>query len=297
MKKSLIFVAGLLGILFISCGKSGKSNVVVSDLTSTNSAVNFKQMKVAAESVAYEDADFDITDNAVEAPSAEFERKLIKNGYVTISVPDFGSIDNMIQNYAKMYGGYITNTFLSEYNYNAEIKVPSSAFDNAMNNMGTLGEVKNRSQNSSDVTDEYYDLESRINTKKILKEKLEGYLKKAASIKELMDIERQLNNVVSELESMEGRMKRLSNQIDYSTININAVLPTGYSDSGFDWPDLKDKFSKLGYNIVNFLAGFLVFILYLVLYGLPILALVAFLFWLLFGKVGLLRKLYNKLKK
>lgn len=297
MKKSLIFVAGLLGILFISCGKSGKSNVVVSDLTSTNSAVNFKQMKVAAESVAYEEADFDITDNDVEAPSAEFERKLIKNGYVTISVPDFGSIDNMIQNYAKMYGGYITNTFLSEYNYNAEIKVPSSAFDNAMNNMGTLGEVKNRSQNSSDVTDEYYDLESRINTKKILKEKLEGYLKKAASIKELMDIERQLNNVVSELESMEGRMKRLSNQIDYSTININAVLPTGYSDSGFDWPDLKDKFSKLGFNIVNFLAGFLVFILYLVLYGLPILALVAFLFWLLFGKVGLLRKLYNKLKK
>lgn len=297
MKKSLIFVAGLLGILFISCGKSGKSNVVVSDLTSTNSAVNFKQMKVAAESVAYEEADFDLTDNAVEAPSAEFERKLIKNGYVTISVPDFASIDNMIQDYAKMYGGYITNTFLSEYNYNAEIKVPSSAFDNAMNNMGTLGEVKNRSQNSSDVTDEYYDLESRINTKKILKEKLEGYLKKAASIKELMDIERQLNNVVSELESMEGRMKRLSNQIDYSTININAVLPTGYSDSGFDWPDLKDKFSKLGFNIVNFLAGFLVFILYLVLYGLPILALVAFLFWLLFGKVGLLRKLYNKLKK
>lgn len=297
MKKSLIFVAGLLGILFISCGKSGKNNVVVSDLTSTNSAVNFKQMKVAAESVAYEEADFDLTDNAVEAPSAEFERKLIKNGYVTISVPDFGSIDNMIQDYAKMYGGYITNTFLSEYNYNAEIKVPSSAFDNAMNNMGTLGEVKNRSQNSSDVTDEYYDLESRINTKKILKEKLEGYLKKAASIKELMDIERQLNNVVSELESMEGRMKRLSNQIDYSTININAVLPTGYSDSGFDWPDLKEKFSKLGFNIVNFLAGFLVFILYLVLYGLPILALVAFLFWLLFGKVGLLRKLYNKLKK
>lgn len=307
MKKSVFFTACLLCVLFISCGGSARKNAPVysdvayavsEDNVSYKSEMAVSSMKKVADNGVYADMDaaFEL-EESVEVPAPGVERKLIKNGYVTICVPKFDEIENQIQKYAKMYGGYITNTYLSEYNYSAEIKIPSVNFETAMNNAGTLGEVKNRSQNANDVTEEFYDLDSRINTKKILKNKLEGYLKQASSMKELLEIERQLNNVVSELESMEGRMKRLSNQIDYSTININAVLPTGYSDTGYEWPNLKEKFSQLGVNIVNFFAGFLVFLLYLIVYGIPILAVGAFLFWLLFGKVGVLRKLYNKLKK
>lgn len=301
MKKSLFIIAAAISILFASCGeKSSNGNVMYAEDVAyeTAAAVNLNrvqmkqnskmEMAVAEDSMSY-----------VEAPDADYEsvRKLIKNGYVSISVDSFDDIENKIQAYANLYKGYITNTYMSENNYSAEIKVPCSSFEDAMNNAGSIGEVKSRSQNADDVTDEYYDLESRINSKKILKEKLEGYLKQAASISDLMEVERQLNNVISDLEAMEGRMNRLSKQIEYSTININVMLPVGYNDSGYVWPDLKQKFRELGVNIVDFFASFLMVIIYLIIYGVPVVAIGALLFWLLFGKIGLLVKLYNLIKR
>lgn len=304
MKKTLLFTASILSLMLLSCGKKSSGKVAVyngiAPEMAMEEALYDMDDSIAVSSKKAVARSSDVSANgAFEPAPAEYEaeRKLIKTGYATINVPSFENIELNVQNYAKLYGGYITNTFLSETNYSAEIKVPCTRFEEAMNNVGALGDVKSRSQNASDVTDEYYDLESRINSKKILKEKLEGYLKKADSIKDLMEIERQLNSVVSDLEAMEGRMKRLSKQIDYSTISIQAYLPAGFTDTGYDWPDLGEDFKEIGYNIVNFLAGLFIFAIYLVLYGVPILALCAFLFWLLFGKVGLLRKLFGKLKK
>lgn len=307
MKKILFFMAVVLSILFISCGKSSKKSAAIyQDLAYAepqeaavyNSGITMSSMRKAT--VNNEIADMDVAyemEESVEVPAAGVERKLIKNGYVYLNVPSFDSIEMQVQNYAKLYGGYITNTYLSENNYSAEIKIPSDNFENAMNNVGTLGEVKNRSQNANDVTEEFYDLETRINTKKILKDKFENYLKQAASVKDLLDIERQLNNVVTELESMEGRMKRLSNQIDYSTININAVLPTGFVDTGYNWPDIKEDFRKMGVNIVQFFEGLLVIVVYLIIYGIPLIGICALLYWLLFGKIGLLVKLFKRISR
>ena len=54
----------------------------------------------------------------------------------------------------------------------------------------------------------------------------------------MLEIERQLNEVESELESIEGRMKRLTNQIEFSTISLNFTLPVGKTENGFVFPDL-----------------------------------------------------------
>lgn len=291
MKKSLFIFAAACCFLLASCGEESAKSAVYSDVMVTEAAIMTDSgVRLSKQSVMAEEA-------LPEPESFEAERKLIKTGSVNIEVDNFDSIENSVFTFARNYGGYITNTWMSDTNYSAEIKIPCDKFDQAMNHADSLGKVKSRSQNANDVTDQYYDLESRINSKKILRDKLEGYLKKASSIEELMSIERELNSVISDLESMEGRMKRLSNQIDYSTIILNIYLPAGYVDTGFDWPDIGEDFKEIGYNIVNFLSGFLIFIIYLVLYGIPILALFAFLFWLLFGKVGLLRKLFSKLKK
>lgn len=302
MKKSLFLIAISSCLLIASCGKSKNSNI--SYRTYESNVAMEEALYDMDEAIALTSSKKAVATQAngvfipAEVPDVyEVERKLIKNGYVNLSIDSMNDIEQKVQTFAKSYGGYITNTYTSENNYSAQIKVPCNYFEDAMNNAGTLGEVKSRSQNANDVTDEYYDLDSRINSKRILKEKLEGYLKKAESIKDLMEIENQLNIVVSDLESMEGRMKRLSNQIDYSTIDINAYLPTGYIDTGYNWPDLKESFRELGVNIVNFFAKFLVFIIYLVIYGLPIVGLVAVLYWLLFGKIGLLVKLFKKIGK
>ncbi len=224
------------------------------------------------------------------------DRKVIRNGNITVEVLSLDEIESSLSDFVKKYNGYITNSYINEKSYNATIRIPSAYFDEVMDSAGCFGKLKYRSQNGLDVTDDYYDLDSRITTKKILKEKLESYLSGAKDIKDLLEIERQLNSVISELESMEGRMKRMTNQIDYATIYIDMQLPSGYVETGFKWPDVGEKFRNLGFNFVNFLAGALMFIVYLVAIGIPVVLIAAFFFWLLFGKAGLLVKLFRKLK-
>ena len=313
MKNKLFILLGL-SLLFTSCSKSHSS---------INSAAGNYIQETKASSMLKTSKKMALTESAVESPAVyqdmmdtdyyaeaeeaviygsenfnyEQNKKLIKNGFINLSIDSLEDFETKVQNYAALYNGYITNTFMSENSYSAEIKVPGKNFENAMNNAGTLGDIKSRSQNANDVTDEYYDLESRINSKKILRDKLESYLKKAETVKDLMSIEKELNMVISDLEAMEGRMKRLSYEVDYSTINISAYLPTGYTDTGFKWPDFGDYFEKLGFNTVNFLAGFFVVILYIIIYAVPIIILVGFLYWLLFGRIGLLIKLFKFLSK
>lgn len=224
-------------------------------------------------------------------------RKLIKNGNATVEVESLENMEAIIQNFAEKYQGYITDTYSNENSLSATLKIPAENFDSAMESTGSLGKVKYKSENSQDVTEEFYDLDSRINTKKILKEKLEKYLTQAKNMTELMEIERELNMVVSDLESMEGRMKRLSNQISYSTLYLYVQLPIGYDREGFVTPDANDKFLEIKEKCVKFFTGFLTVLVYIVIFGIPVLAVAALLYWLLFGRIGLLIKLFKFLSK
>ncbi len=120
---------------------------------------------------------------------------------------------------------------------------------------------------------------------------------KADNIKDMLEIERQLNEVESELESIEGRMKRLTNQIEFSTISLNFTLPVGKTENGFVFPDYGEGFREFAENFFGFLRGFILAICYIVVFGTPLVGLFLLLFWLLFGKVGIIRKIFMKLKK
>ena len=214
-----------------------------------------------------------------------------------MEVATLSDLDKTVAEFAQKYNGYVTNSSMNENGFDATVRIPNRYFEEAMNSAGDLGKVKYRSVNSQDVSEDFYDLQTRLETKKTMQKKLESYLSSAKDMKDLLEVERQLNMVTTEVESMEGRMKRLSNQIDYSTIYIGMSLPTGYDNSGFNWPDLGESFREFGYNIVKFGAGLLMFLFYLVVYGIPVVAVAAFFFWLLFGRVGLLVKLFKWLKK
>ena len=139
-------------------------------------------------------------------------------------------------------------------------------------------------------------METRLETRRVLQEKLENYLANAKNISELLEIERQLNDVTSELESMEKQFRRLSNQIDFSTISISCSLPANTTEAGFETPDFIQGLKDFAYNALQFVCNFGIGILYIVLIGVPSVLLVALIYWLCFGKIGLIKKLFKKLK-
>lgn len=298
MKKSVsvLIAASFFALLFVSCGK--KNNSVPAKYEYENSYNDVFASKTAVKSLgnSYELNDFEEVFTAEyeydsSAPVEEgFERKLVKEGNIRIKVDSLDEADSQIESWAKKFGGYVSNSNMSKYTYSYNVRIPSKNFDEAMNVIDGLGKLVSRSINIDDVSERYYDLSGRLDAKKILQQKYSQYLKQAQNMQDLLEIERQLNDVTSELEYIQGQLQRLSNQIDYSTIYITleANVPSYTTQrhiKGFAFKDFL-------YDVGDFFVGFLKTIIYIIVYGIPILIFVSFMYWLLLGKIGLLKKLF-----
>jgi hypothetical protein len=85
-----------------------------------------------------------------------------------------------------------------------------------------LGEVESENVTGEDVTEQYVDLQARLNNFKVVRDRLLKILdERAREVKDILEVERELARVGGEIESIEGRMKYLDRQVDLSTVTIN----------------------------------------------------------------------------
>ena len=309
MKRSIIlFSAIILTLTAVSCSKSVKTtNLALSKGALPQAAyeydeaeVDFAPAQASFKSVSRQNsvANESFTQALpTEAPApSEAERKLIKNGNFSIEVEDLAAAEEKLEAWVKSLGGYVESSYMSERNGNLCVRIPQESFEKAMDSAGSFGRLLNKSVNTEDVTERFYDLKTRLDTKKIMRERLQNYLSSAKDIKDMLQIERELNSVIADIESMEGSLRRLSGQIDYSRINISFSLPYRSEEGqSFVLPSFKDSFRRFLSNVVDFFLGFIKIILYIVIFGVPVVALIMLLYWLLFGKVGILRKIFKKI--
>ena len=158
-----------------------------------------------------------------EAPVVE--RKLIKTGNVSFETNDLSATRNHIEQVLKKYNGYIStdNEYKSSQSITTSltVRIPSKNFDAFLNEISSkVTRFDNKNISVNDVTEQFLDVEARLKVKKELEQRYSEILKKASSVKEIIEVERELNNVRLEIESMEGRLKYLQNQVSYSTLTI-----------------------------------------------------------------------------
>lgn len=120
------------------------------------------------------------------------------------------------------------------------LRIPAAAFRAAVTTLEELGKVTHRDVRGEDVTEEYVDVEARLKNKLVLRDRLKQLLDKAVDVKDVLAIETELNRVQGDIDSMEGRIKLLKNQVDLATVTLNlerkAVLgPLGYLFKGVWW--------------------------------------------------------------
>ena len=229
---------------------------------------------------------------------SNIERKLIKNGDISVEVQNLANAEKAVGEWALKFGGYIESSYSGETSGSITVRIPAEKFDEAMSEAGNFGTVKSQNISTQDVSERFYDLKTRLESKKVMRERLQKYLSQAKDIKDMLQIERELNSVVADIENMEGSMARLSSQIDLSTITVSYNLPYRADPAGgsFKWPSFGEGFRHFVSNLVDFFACLLKVVLYIVICGIPVLALSGFMFWLLFGKIGLVKKIFKKLK-
>jgi hypothetical protein len=157
-----------------------------------------------------------------------------------------------------------------------------------------LGRVTRRTESTEDVTLRYYDLEGRLAVKRELLNTYQGYLGKARNIDEIMTVESRIADLQQEIDWTGTQLRNLANLIDYSTVNLDIAGPTGASYSA---PTLAERFGDLFGSFGDVFSTALVVIAGIVMYGVPALLIVVLLFWVLFGRIGLIKKLWRLVAK
>ena len=172
-----------------------------------------------------------------EKAQSQPDRKLVKTGSLSLTVANVSSTKKEIDMLCAQYDAYTSSETQTRYDerleYDQLIRIPAANFDAFITKVEALGkEAGNKNIETSDVTEEFIDTGARLKTKRELESRYREILKQAKEVSDMLAIEAQLNNVRSEIESMEGRLNFLNSQVAYSTLTLSLHEKIGV-DSGF----------------------------------------------------------------
>ena len=165
------------------------------------------------------------------------EQKIIKSANLRYEVFNLDSSLLLISNTLSEYNGIVQN----ERQYDSgnrkytslTLRIPSKHFNNFINALmdkDNIRKLEDKSISAQDVTEQFVDIESRLETKNLALSRYREILQKANTVKDIMTVEDKIRRLQEEIESQEARLKYLSHQVDMSEVRINIyqVVPVTY---------------------------------------------------------------------
>ena len=280
MKLVKIFIFLISLSLLSSCSKEGDFNA--SRLAEQPAAESKKQDNTTAQVSLKQAGD---SQSMAEA----MNRKIIRNAELTLEVTTPQDVQRKISSIAESFGGFVV-TSESKQRQTAEgakqeieislvIRVPAAQFGAAMDQVRSAGNrVVQEKITGEDVTEEFIDLEARIKTQKALEDQFLEIMKRANKVEDALEVERQIAEVRTEIEKLEGRKRFLENRASLSTITVSLQTPTAITvnTSGFG-RDIREAIA----DSVQVAIAIVLFLIRFVIVMIPIFLLVILPLWLL----------------
>ncbi len=159
--------------------------------------------------------------------------KIIKNAQIQFQVKNMNESHSRILSCLKAYNAYIgsDNSSTSGYQLQSDvvIRVPSESFDTLLKDILKESIYTNYSSTTTeDVTAQFVDIEARMKTKKDVEQRYTALLREAKKIQDILDIEEKLRVIREEIESAEGQLRLMKDQVSYSTISLNMYQKLDY---------------------------------------------------------------------
>jgi hypothetical protein len=224
---------------------------------------------------------------AMAAPAAPrqavtTERLIIRNGQLTLTVKDTlatqKEIEKVVADLAAQ-GAFIVSSNAnigydgSSPSIDIVIRIPADNFDEVMDKIAGMSvSVNVRNETAQDVTADYVDLQTRLTALEAARDRLMEIMKQSATTEDLLQAEQQLTQRESEIESIKGQMKYLSEsaQLSSITISLQPYRPDQPLDNSWRPAETVRRAIE---GLVNSLRGFADFLIVFVISILP---------WLLF---------------
>ena len=262
----LRFVLALFGLVFVILGCSNQDQATESQALSmdgrteeSNKAVsNMEEMEMEM-----------VADEALVATDFSSDRMVIHHGNIMIEVNDYLKARNEIQGKVKSMGGYVVESYYHEgmdgqLNGSMIVRVPKGDFQPLLEHLATQQwKVIEQQTSGNDVTEEFVDLESRLKAKRVVEERLVGFMDTADNTENLLKISNELATVQAEIEQMLGRKQYIENQVEFSTVSIhiqeNSLSATIQGENLNTWERAQKLFIETINAMIQVSSGMVVF--------------------------------------
>jgi hypothetical protein len=249
MKSSAITLFVLSALIFSSTSCSSVSDSVSNSRATNAPAAQPYTAKegVAAEApvatapkteglVGFNKISLDDSEKAEETSVAAVDRKIIRNADLTMEVASTTDTQHRIVSIAESYGGFVVTSEAKQRDSTEPVKrtldiklivrVPENQFGSALDQIrGLTSNLTEEKVSGQDVTEEFIDLEARIRTQKALEAQFLQIMRQTGKIVDALEVQRQIAEVRSDIERLEGRKRFLENRSSLSTITVNIVAP------------------------------------------------------------------------
>jgi len=160
-----------------------------------------------------------------EAETAmEVVRKVVQQASLELEAEHAAGIYAFLSEKANELGGYEFSFDIQHYeNYsvvNAVVKVPPETLDAFMKFAGEKGKIINQKMQSSDVTDDYYDAQTRVETKRKSLERYYALLADAKTTDEIVRMQNIIDEITEEIEVYEGKLKQWDKLTEMATVTL-----------------------------------------------------------------------------
>ncbi len=160
------------------------------------------------------------------APTTTTDRMVVQESNLSLVVKDVRETTDKVLNQAKAVGGYMVSSSLSQpqeapYAY-IVLRIPSEKLKETIDYFRSLS-IKVSSENlyGKDVTDQYTDLDSRLETLSKTKAKVEEILNSAVRVADILEVQRELISLQSQIDALKGQQLYLEKTAELAKISLN----------------------------------------------------------------------------
>lgn len=160
-----------------------------------------------------------------EAEDRLANAKMVYTASVEAETQDFDACTAALEELVEKLGGYLEYASTGSYgdgsrNASYTVRVPSARFQEFLSSVGEIGHVISQDRNADNISERYYDTESRLVTQKTKMERLQVLLAKAENMEDIIDLENAISETELQIEQLTGSLRHYDALVDYATIEL-----------------------------------------------------------------------------
>ncbi len=158
------------------------------------------------------------------ANNSDVARKIVRDATLDLEAVDVVKAYEDLLAWASEHDGYEVNRTQNKTNgfisIDASIKMNPDALDAFLEYAATVGDVINTRIDTEDITESYYDTETRLRSMEESLERYFDFLDQSANIEESLSVQREINSLTVEIESLKGKLKVWDSLLAESIVTI-----------------------------------------------------------------------------